>query len=45
MVRSGNVTKLDGPQLRLDLVGSGSRGYSLTYVTRETEVVQAYTVT
>lgn len=38
IVRSGNVTKLDGPQLRLDLTGSGSRAYVLTYVTRETEV-------
>jgi len=41
VVRSGNVTKLDGPRLRLDLAESGSRAYSLTYVMYETEVVQA----
>ena len=42
LVRYGNVTKLDGPQLRLDLAGSGSRAYSLRYATLESVVVPSY---
>ena len=40
LVRAGNVTKLDGPRLRLDLAPS-SRAYSLSYVRLESSRLQA----